>query len=148
MKAIKEVEIRLHSVIDNLEDGLPTKEPEINITTHRGFMICEDTALSVSYTDRGEGGEVKCTIRIYENGVSLSRRGAIVSDLLFSEGEECRTSYAVGPYTFDMITKTVRVRGKIDLDGGEMALLYVMSVGGQEKNARMRITVTPLKDGL
>lgn len=148
MKAIKEVEIRLHSVIDNLEDGLPTGEPEINITTHRGFMICEDTSLSVSYTERGEGGEVKCTIRIYENGVSLSRRGAIISDLLFSEGEECRTSYAVGPYTFDMITLTKRVRGRIDLDGGEMTLLYVMSVGGQDKNCRMRITVTPVKDGL
>lgn len=148
MKVIKEVEIRLYSVIDNLEDGLPSGEPEINITTHRGFMVCEDGVISISYAERGEGGEVRCSICIRKEGISLSRRGAITSDLLFSEGEECRTRYGVGPYTFDMTTVTKRARGKIDTEGGELALVYVMNVGGQEKNARMRITVTPIKDGL
>ena len=85
---------------------------------------------------------MECHIAIYPDGtVSLSRRGAIVSDILFKEGEECRTVYAIPPYKFDMTVKTRRVRNELNAEGGILRLLYSMNVGGQEKTVRMKITV-------
>ena len=140
---MKFVKITVHSVIENVDErGIPEDEPEISISTHSGSLRDEGEILHLGYTEEGEGGNVECHIVIYpDGGVSLSRRGAIVSDILFKEGEECHTVYSIPPYKFDMTVYTKRVRSDMSAEGGILRLLYSMNVGGQEKKVQMKITV-------
>ena len=70
----------------------------------------------------------------------LQKRGDVESDMTFREGDEVKTVYRVGPYSFDMVVRTKRIRNSLDTAGGELGLLYSMNVGGQEKNVRMKIS--------
>ena len=139
---MKLTKITVHSVIDNLdENGLAVDEPEISITTHTGTVKNDGGILHLAYTETTDGGNVECHITIYpDGGVSLSRRGAIVSDILFCEGEECHTVYAIPPYKFDMTVYTRRIRSDMKEEGGVLRLNYSMNIGGQEKKVAMKIT--------
>ena len=139
---MKPVKLTVHSIIENLGDGgLPEDEPEISITTVNGSLREDGGIIHLGYTERSEGGDVECHISIYPDGVvSLSRRGAIVCDMLFKEGEDCNTVYAIPPYKFNMSLFTRRVRSDITSEGGILRLLYSMNIGGQEKNVQMKIT--------
>ena len=141
---MKLAKITVHSVIENLDEGgIAPDEPEISITTVTGSIKDDGGILHLAFAESVEGGSVECHIAIYPDGkVSLSRRGAIVSDILFGEGEECHTIYAIPPYKFDMTVYTRRVRNELSAEGGILRLLYSMNVGGQEKTVRMKITVS------
>ena len=141
MKIIKSAEITVRSVIDNLEDGLAVGEPEITVITSRGSLTCSDGAYMLKYTERAEESVTECELRISGAGVSLSRRGSVVCDLLFEEGERCNTVYSVPPYKFDMTVRTRKIRSSLGESGGEVQLIYSMNIGGQDKDVRMRIAV-------
>ena len=144
MKAIKPVTVTVHSVIDNLEDGLPVGEPEINTFSVPGSLADDGERLTLRYGEDGEDGQhTDCLLCLTADGVMLTRRGSVVVDLLFAEGEECHALYAVPPYKFDMTVRTRRIRRTLSYEGGELQLIYSMNVGGQDKDVRMRISVTP-----
>ena len=88
MQIIKEVKIKIESVIDNLDpSGLVEGESERNITEHTGSYSFSEERTTLTYSETGEGGKVDSEI-IYENGsVRVKRFGAIESDLIFKEGE-------------------------------------------------------------
>jgi len=147
MALIFESEIKLHSVIENLDpSGLPEGEPEINISTVTGFLKDDGEKLSLSYAEAGEGGKVFTDLDIFtDGGVRLSRHGALESELHFREGEEYNTVYSVPPYEFDIKIITKRIRSTVQRHGGTLQLLYSMNVGGQEKSVRMKIEVSVRK---
>lgn len=139
-------ELSTHSVIENLNDaGLTDGEPEIYISTQHAELRAENGALHLCYTEKDGENKTDCHLTLYQDGrVSLSRRGAVVSDILFEEGQICNTVYGIPPYRFDMSVKTKRIRTTLTEAGGELRLLYSMNVGGQQKNVRMKLTVRVL----
>jgi len=141
MKSIKAVSITVRSVIDNLEDGLAVGDPEITVITSSGSLAAADGIYILKYSEKGEDSVTDCVLTVRAEGVSLSRRGAVVCDILFEEGEVCRTLYSVPPYKFDMTVKTRRIRSSLTDKGGELQLIYSMNIGGQDKDVRMRIAV-------
>lgn len=144
MAYIYDFEYTVHSVIDNLNEvGLPDGEPEISITTVKGFLKRTDDALLITYSEQTDGGKVLTDIEISGDSVSLKRRGSVVFDVTFREGETVSTVYSVPPYSFDCTVRTRRIRNSITKDGGELTLLYSMNIGGQEKNVRMKISAKP-----
>ena len=144
MAYIYELEYTVHSVIENLDDsGLADGEPEISITTQAGFFKVSDERKLISYTEQTEGGKVTTEIAIEDGALILSRRGAVVLDATFREGESCKTVYSVPPYAFDAEIRTKRIRSDITKAGGELRLLYSMNIGGQEKNVRLKISAKP-----
>ena len=145
MAFIYDAEIRIHSVIEELDDsGLPTGEPEVNINTVPGFLKYDRTSgdLTVSYVEHNEGERTLTDILLSDREVRLTRRGALTSDMIFRESEESTSLYTVGPYSFDMKLNTKRIRSDLTKDGGELSLIYTMNVGGAGKAARMKIRVT------
>ena len=133
--------LTVNSVIDNLDDsGLPDGEPEINIFTTGGTLTLGDAGMRLSFTESENGESTTSTLYLTEEKIILKKRGAIVSDLTFREGDETVSIYRVGPYAFDMTLKTKRIRNSLSPEGGELTLLYAMNVGGQEKNVRMKIS--------
>lgn len=133
--------LTVNSVIDNLSDsGLPEGEPEINIFTTDGYLTHGDNGYTVRFTEVQEGGEAHTNLYVTDGGVRLVKTGAINSEMVFSEGKDFNTLYRVGPYSFDMVVRTKRIRNSLSEDGGELQLIYSMNVGGQEKNVRMKIS--------
>ena len=141
MAYIYELEYTIHSVIENLDDaGLVIDEPEISITTSEGFFKTYEDRSVISYTESTEGGKVTTDITLAEGEITLLRRGAVVFDATFKEGEVYKTVYSVPPYSFDTEIKTKRIRADMTKAGGEIRLLYSMNIGGQEKSVRMKIS--------
>lgn len=133
--------LTVNSVIDNLSDaGLPDADPEINIFTTEGTLTSIEGGLLLSFTEEQDGGSAKTDLYVYPDSVRLLKSGAITSEMRFAEGEVFKTMYCVGPYSFDMIVRTKRIRNSLTDAGGELQLIYTMNVGGQEKNVRMKIT--------
>lgn len=139
----KDAKLTVSSYIENLgKDGLRDTEPEISRTEHSAKMTVRNSDIFLSYEEESEGGKILSDIRVSESGVTVSRRGAIESVLLFADDEEFSTVYSVPPYKFDMRVKTLRLRTSLCESGGEVDILYTMSVGGADKKCRMRISVS------
>lgn len=145
MAFIYDAEIRIHSVIDELdESGIATGEPEVSINTLPGFLKYDRIGgdITLSYAEYIEGERVLTDIILSGGTVTLKRRGALTSDMVFREGESTRSLYTVAPYSFDMTLTTKKIRSNLTKDGGELSLIYTMNVGGAEKAARMKLRVT------
>ena len=144
MAYIYELEYTVHSVIENLDDsGLADGDPEISITTQEGFFKLSEERAVISYTEQTEGDRITTDITLEGGALILSRRGAVVFDATFREGECCKTVYSVPPYSFDAEIRTKKIRSDITKAGGELRLLYSMNIGGQEKSVRLKISAKP-----
>lgn len=143
MTYVYDAEINIHSVIDNLDDnGLPEGEPEINIITVHGTYKTDGVCRELYYTEENEGGKTQCTLVVGDDGViTLTRCGAIESVMSFKEGASTDTVYKIPPYSFDMTISTARIRNSLREHGGELQLIYAMTVGGQSKKVRMKLSV-------
>lgn len=141
MAYIYELEYTVHSVIENLDDsGLADGEPEISITTAAGFLKCAEGCSVISYSESTESGRVSTEITVTDDSMKLSRRGAVVFDATFREGDVCKTVYSVPPYSFDAEIRTKRISSDITKAGGTLRLQYSMNIGGQEKAVRLKIS--------
>ena len=145
MATIKEAKINVFSVIENLTDNGPADaEAEKNEGLFMGYLHVFDSSVLITYTETQEGASVTSEIKYEDGKVRVVRRGAIVSDMLFSEGDTHSSVYTVVPYSFDASVTTRKIRCDIGADGGKLNILYSMRIGGADKRCRMTITVNPV----
>ena len=131
MAIIKEKKIKITSTIENLnENGISDGSPERTESVCEGFLKISDTELLLTYSESTEGGKIVSDISITKEGVKVTRRGAVRSDMYF---------YEVSPYTFDVIVYTRKIRNNITKDGGRLDIYYDMKIGGADKNVIMKI---------
>ena len=143
MAIIKEKRIAISSVIENLSpEGFTEGEPETTQVSSDGFLKIDGERLILSYTESREGERTYHEITVCSDGVVVSHRGSVVSDMTFREGEKTKTLYSIPPYSFDMTVLTKRIRSTLTKDGGRLDIFYEMNIGGQDKKVRMRITVS------
>ncbi len=138
---IKRVKIKLHSVINNLEDGITIGDAEINDITADGTLHEGGGEILISYSESGEGGSVLTRVRMLDGSVTVTRGGAISSVMVFAPGEKYNTIYEIAPYKFDMSITTVRMTSAMSAEGGSLDIRYKMTVGGQDKLCRMALEV-------
>ena len=143
MAFVKEVCVAVKSVIQNLEDGLPYGEDEVTEGVAFGFMKTAEDGFFLTYSEEGEGGRTVSDITTEGARVTVRRRGGVVSEMVFAEGEEHTSIYEVTPYRFDMKVKTTKIRNTLTLGGGGLDLFYKMEVGGAEKAVRLRLAIHP-----
>ena len=135
-----DAELTVNSVIDNLtEAGLPDGDPEINIFTTPGIIRQNGDEFTIDYVEQTEDYKTYCTLVACGERVKLSRKGAVDCDVLFDTVTPCDCIYRVPPYSFDMSVQTLRVRNFLSENGGELRLIYLMNIGGQDKKVRMSI---------
>ena len=140
MAIIKEVNIRFSSVIENLTPaGLTEGEGEKTETSAEGFFYIHEDRYEISFRENTEGGSVFSDMTVREDEITLKRRGAIVSDMNFSEGERVSSLHEVPPYSFDAEIFTKKIRNRLTRDGGSITIFYTMKIGGADKNIRMKI---------
>ena len=142
MAVIKEKKIKITSVIENLdENGLSDGEPEKTETVADGFYKISEDSYIIMYSEQSEGGRTVSDIEVKGGTVSVKRRGALESDLLFAEGVPHKSLYSVPPYSFDVEINTKKIRNNLTRDGGRLDIFYNMRIGGQDKNIRMKIEI-------
>lgn len=134
MAKIKKIKLNIHSHIDNSDSA-----PEISDTEYQAQMKISGNEIGLAYEESGEGGRLFCDILVRENRVTVARRGAIRSTLVFEEGQEYGSIYEIPPYKFDMKVKTKRLKADLSETGGIIDILYEMNLGGAIKKARMKI---------
>lgn len=146
MAIIKEMRFCVSSHIENLASaGLSDSSTEKTEITPEGFYKIDGEEYIITYNEQTEGDRVFTEITVQGGKVTLTRRGAVISDMLFAEGEIHKSEYSVPPYTFDTVITTKKVRNNLTRDGGRLDLFYEMNIGGQDKKVRMRIECTPKK---
>ncbi len=142
MSTIKNIKLTIHSHIDNIDAaGLTDGPPEINDNEYNALMRYTKDEIAISYEEETEGGKVFCDILKKGNRVTVSRRGAIKSILIFEEGKEYSGTYEVPPYKFDMNIKTKKLKSTLLAEYGIIDILYSMNIGGAPKKCRMKISV-------
>ncbi len=140
MATERKIDIKISSVIDNLsESGLTEGDQERSEISPAGTLEVRDDGIVLRYTEESEGGRVEGEIIIGGERVAVIRRGAVESEMLFSEGKSHTSLYKVPPYSFDTVIFTKRIRRALDENSGRLDILYTMNIGGQNKNVRMKI---------
>ena len=140
MAIIKEMKFYISSSIDNrTKEGLADGEPERNDITVEGFYKISDEGYEITYSEMTEGGKVVSDIIITSSSVTVKRRGAVESEMVFSEGLLHKSLYTVSPYSFDAEVLTKRIRNGLTKDGGRIDIFYNMKIGGADKAVKMRI---------
>ena len=147
MAFIKEMNFKVSSVIVNLDaSGLPDGAPERTEIAVQGFYKIGEDAFEIDYTENTEGGRVVTSISVDGEGVRVLRRGAVDSDMRFSEGASHSSLYTVSPYSFDTVVRCKKIRSTLGKSGGRLDIFYDMTIGGAEKSVRMRIDCAPSEE--
>ena len=137
MEKIYDVKIDMLSVINT--DG-SDGDVDRSENTYNGKLEVLDGRLRLTYSERTEGGEMATEIHVLDGRVVVKRRGAIVSDMVFSEGKRSTSVYSIPPHSFDMAVDCRRLKIKLGSDReGRVDMLYKMEIGGEARSARMRI---------
>lgn len=140
---LKKIKIDINSRIENLDDyGLSDGDIEASSTSHFGSLKIFEDEFKISYKEENEGGTVSCDILVTNSQVVVRRNGSIISTLVFCEQEPYETVYELPPYKFDMTVETKKIRSTLSENGGDLDILYEMSVGGAKKRTSMKITVS------
>ena len=144
MPCEKNVTVKLNSVIENLDaDGLSGNDVEKDALEACGSLRKENGKISFSYEENREGGRILCRVDETDSGLRITRSGAVECEMIFEKGKLSRGLYKVGPFSFDMEIKTQRLENSVTENGGEVNLIYEMTVGGAKKHCRMKITILP-----
>ncbi len=141
MERLYDVDINMLSVISTTDgSGARDGDADRTETSYKGKLRMADGAVILTFKESTEGGDMRSEITVTGSEVRVSRRGAIASDMRFSEGKAEKSLYRIPPHAFDM--EIFCKRAKIQIDGreGRVDLLYNMTIGGECRSARMRIT--------
>ena len=140
MKLVKEMKVRISSEIANLSDsGTPEGEVEKTVESTACYAHFSDGGVLISYMLRSDGGEIQTDITVNSDEVRVLRRGAISCDFRFREGEEHKSLYSVGPYSFDAAVSSEKQRCLLSPECVRAYVYYYMTIGGARKYVKMKI---------
>ena len=140
---ISRVKIKIESIIENLDaHGLSDGESEKSTGLFDGVYRFAPDGAHITYKENTDGGLCESEILVFSDSVSVNRRGAIISNLYFKEGETNASLYQIPPYSFDAEVTAKRVDIDLNSFGGKINLVYNMKIGGAEKSAIMRIWIS------
>ena len=137
----KKVKIEIESVIEDLsDDGFPESTDKTSSLAD-GIYSSDGNTKVIRYTETEDGEESQSTITVSDNAVTVKRSGRANYLFVFEEGKSTATLYSVPPYSFDTEIYTRKIRLSLDSEGGELSLIYDMTIGGAKKKTRMKVRV-------
>ena len=145
MNVIRKINVRCQSVIEELDEFGICCDSDKTETLSNGVLTLEDGGVVLSYTEDSEGGRINSRVEIKDGAVAVKKTGAVECDFRFFGGGEHASLYGVPPYKFDVVIKTKRISCDMGEDGGSVLLNYRMTIGGADKNVRMKILAEVVK---
>ena len=138
----KNVKIEIDSLVEDLDDNGLVSDSSKTAGVFEGKMKSDGKSFLISYTQTEENEKTDSEIELNGGVVTVIRRGALKCNFLFSEGKTASSLYSVGPYSFDAEIYTRKIRSSFGEDGGEITLIYDMTLGGAKKKTKMKIRVS------
>lgn len=138
---MKEIKVKIESTVEELDDAGLTESSEKTESSAEGLIDSEENKLKITYSETEEGITTNTLIAVTEKEVSVKRDGGVEYEFIFREGESTSSVYSVPPYSFDTEIYTRKIRNTLTDAGGEISLLYDMTIGGAKKRTRMKIKV-------
>ena len=136
----KEIKIKLVSTVEELTDAGLVDSSDRTEAVHLATLAERDGIVRIEYSESTEGGPLTTVITARGERVTLIRHGVIESDFSFEVGIVHKSLYKMPPYAFDAQINPIRVKNAL-IDGGELTLVYEMTLGGAKKRVKMALTV-------
>lgn len=144
MASEKNYTIKIVSTIDDLDDNGLIESTEKNDETYSASVTeWGNDAYTICYRESGEDKEIDTLITVKGDEVTVKREGSISSEFVFKEKCTHMAVYSIPPFSFDAEIFTRKIRGGLTLCGGELTIIYDMTVGGAKKSVRMKISLFP-----
>ncbi len=144
MALTKRVKIYTESFIEELSDNGAAEDAEKTFSEAEGELSFFGESILLSYAENSADTQMNSKITVSKNGVTVKKSGSANYEFVFIEGGRTEALYSVPPYSFDTEIYTRRIRNSLSLDGGEISLIYDMTIGGAKRKTAMKIRVTML----
>ncbi|MBP5610338.1 MAG: DUF1934 domain-containing protein [Clostridia bacterium] len=99
--------------------------------------------LLVTFTEPVEGGKVFNRVIWRDGALTVDRRGAVSSRIVFRAGETVETELSIPPLVLPMTVKTEEVLLLPTPNGVGFRVLFSSVVGDEERRTDLTITATP-----
>lgn len=116
-------------------EGMSADSSDLRV---RGTMEETRDGYLLRYEETDGDGKVTTATRLAlaPDCIILTRTGEVTSEMVFAEGKEHTSFYAVPYGTLPVAVKAESVKWKLDEDGGMLALRYAITIGGQRGKMR------------
>ena len=121
-------------------EGMSADSADLRV---RGTMEKTSDGYLLRYEETDGDGKVTTATRLalVPDCVILTRMGEVTSEMVFAEGKEHTSFYAVPYGTLPVAVKAESVKWKLGEDGGMLALRYDITIGCQKGKCALRIRV-------
>ena len=110
--------------------------------TADGELTLQGGTATLCYTERDDDGiTTDVTVTADTRAVTVERRGPARALLRLRRDERCRSVYGTLYGDFEAVTMTHMIRNTLSENGGELALAYTLSIGGQTMENTLCMTI-------
>ena len=97
----------------------------------------------IMYEEKEEMGMADCSvmIKVCGNEVTVSRKGAISSKMVYKTGDVTQFIYHMPYGDMPIILNTKKIKNTLDDNGGRLNLFYTITMNGEEHEHSMIIDV-------
>lgn len=139
---MKNVKIDIESTVEELDDAGLVESSDKTASSAVGTLTESSGSYVISYSVKNENETALSEITVTDSSVTVKRSGDSEYKFVFTEGKATNSLYAVGQYSFDTEIYTRKIRKSLSDSGGELTLIYDMTIGGAKKKTRMKILVS------
>lgn len=134
-----------HNVIVTIK-SLQRRETDADSMTQRleGCLVREGEGWLLTYSEPDNGlGPTTTSLRLTGGTVTLTRSGALASQMVFQEGLPHTSVYETPYGKLPMTLRTLRLEWELTQAGGKVFLIYKPNLGGADLGEnRLRLTIT------
>ena len=114
------------------EQRCPGAETETTELRCKGLLECRAGLWRLLYEEDAPAGvRVRAELSFDGARVSLTRRGAVCSEMTFAAGETSCAFYELSAGSLTLTVETDAVAAELDGDGGTLDLRYRLTAGGE-----------------
>lgn len=130
--------VRIHILGTQAFDG----QSDTVTQTADGELTFTGGTATLCYTEQDdEGTQTDVTVAADARQVIVRRCGAARSSLCLQQGKHCSSVYGTPYGDFEVTTATHTLRNTLGETGGELFLAYTLTLGGQEMENTLRMTI-------
>lgn len=138
------MDIKITSVITPYENGVAVAEGRQMLSeTAEGNLVFDENGGILTYSQEKDGGKTDTvlTFPLSRERLTLTRNGAIKSNIVLEAEKPHDSLYEIPPYRFPMTATLLSLDNRLSLEGGKLRLSYKMILGGEEQTVSLLITV-------
>ena len=129
-----DITILNRQTIDGEEDTIEEKSVG-------SFRVMDGKAYIMYKTHGEDGDETTSVITVSDEGVKIKRKGAVVADMIYTQGEKTAFLYRLPFGAMDMEIYTKSIKNSLDENGGTLRIVYTLFVQGAKMENDMQIQI-------